>query len=39
LYGWFCLGEIAGRGFTFTGYQVWAHAFQSPFRRLRVGDC
>jgi F-type H+-transporting ATPase subunit g len=22
LYGWFCLGEIAGRGFTFTGYQV-----------------
>lgn len=22
LYGWFCVGEIAGRGFTFTGYQV-----------------
>ncbi|KAM3299459.1 hypothetical protein ACQJBY_040777 [Aegilops geniculata] len=22
LYGWFCVGEIAGRGFTFTGYSV-----------------
>uniref|UniRef100_A0A452ZN83 Uncharacterized protein n=3 Tax=Triticinae TaxID=1648030 RepID=A0A452ZN83_AEGTS len=22
LYGWFCIGEIAGRGFTFTGYSV-----------------
>lgn len=22
LYGWFCVGEIAGRGFTFTGYYV-----------------
>jgi F-type H+-transporting ATPase subunit g len=22
LYAWFCLGEIAGRGFTFTGYKV-----------------
>ncbi|PKA51047.1 F-type H+-transporting ATPase subunit g [Apostasia shenzhenica] len=22
LYAWFCVGEIAGRGFTFTGYYV-----------------
>lgn len=22
LYAWFCLGEIAGRGFTITGYKV-----------------
>ncbi|KAK8934391.1 hypothetical protein KSP39_PZI015065 [Platanthera zijinensis] len=22
LYGWFCVGEIAGRGFTITGYYV-----------------
>ncbi|XP_044981411.1 uncharacterized protein LOC123448539 [Hordeum vulgare subsp. vulgare] len=22
LYGWFCVGEIAGRGFTLTGYSV-----------------
>ncbi|XP_072977521.1 uncharacterized protein [Typha angustifolia] len=22
VYAWFCLGEIAGRGFTFTGYYV-----------------
>lgn len=22
LYAWFCLGEIAGRGFTLTGYKV-----------------
>ncbi|PKU69014.1 uncharacterized protein LOC110104357 [Dendrobium catenatum] len=22
LFGWFCVGEIAGRGFTFTGYYV-----------------
>ncbi|PKA45882.1 F-type H+-transporting ATPase subunit g [Apostasia shenzhenica] len=22
LYAWFCFGEIAGRGFTFTGYYV-----------------
>lgn len=24
LYVWFCVGEIAGRGFTFTGYYAWA---------------
>jgi F-type H+-transporting ATPase subunit g len=23
LYAWFCVGEIAGRGFTITGYKVW----------------
>lgn len=22
LYAWFCVGEIVGRGFTFTGYYV-----------------
>lgn len=22
LYAWFCVGEIVGRGFTFTGYHV-----------------
>ena len=22
LYAWFCIGEIAGRGFTLTGYKV-----------------
>lgn len=25
LYGLFCVGEIVGRGFTFTGYNIWAN--------------